>query len=119
MAIAACARTRMMRPVAPERTVDSVVADLAPRARAHWGPFLRAAGSASPPAEIALPGFKRERRLEVWGRRIDGSWARIDALPILAASGAAGPKLRQGDGQVPEGIYRLVAFNPNSRFHLS
>jgi murein L,D-transpeptidase YafK len=40
-------------------------------------------------------------------------------LPILAASGLPGPKLRQGDGQVPEGIYAVPALNPNSRFHLS
>ncbi len=71
-----------------------------------------------PPAELALLAFKRERRLEIWGRA-DGPWARIDALPILAASGGAGPKRHEGDGQVPEGLYRVVAFNPNSRFHLS
>jgi len=100
------------------RTVESVVAELGPRVRAHWSPYVRAAGLEYPPAELALIGFKRERRLEVWGRA-DGPWRRIDALPILAASGIEGPKLRQGDLQVPEGFYRVVAFNPNSRFHLS
>ena len=38
---------------------------------------------------------------------------------IEAASGTAGPKLREGDYQVPEGMYAIEAFNPNSRFHLS
>jgi len=38
---------------------------------------------------------------------------------ITAASGTAGPKLREGDRQVPEGIYRIVGLNPNSRYHLS
>lgn len=102
----------------PERTVASVVAELGPRVRAHWEPFLRAAGLSYPPPDLALLAFKGERRLEVWGRDA-GPWTRIDALPILAASGDPGPKLREGDRQVPEGIYRLVAFNPNSRFHLS
>jgi len=37
--------------------------------------------------------------------------------PVLAASGTAGPKLREGDRQVPEGVYRIVELNPNSRFH--
>jgi murein L,D-transpeptidase YafK len=35
------------------------------------------------------------------------------------ASGKAGPKLREGDGQVPEGIYRIDGLNPNSSYHLS
>ncbi len=105
----------------PTRTVDlvaAVVDALGPRVRARWAPHLRAAGLAYPPAELALLGFKRERRLEVWGRS-DGPWARLDVFPILAASGSAGPKLRQGDLQVPEGMYRVVAFNPESHFHLS
>jgi murein L,D-transpeptidase YafK len=38
---------------------------------------------------------------------------------VLAASGGPGPKLREGDLQVPEGVYRLTAFNPNSSYHLS
>jgi murein L,D-transpeptidase YafK len=38
---------------------------------------------------------------------------------VLAASGVAGPKLREGDRQVPEGVYCLRELNPNSLFHLS
>ena len=38
---------------------------------------------------------------------------------VAAASGGAGPKRREGDLQVPEGVYRIDRFNPNSRFHLS
>ena len=34
-------------------------------------------------------------------------------------SGTLGPKLRQGDGQVPEGIYSIVYLNPDSVAHLS
>ncbi len=107
-------------PAARDPAVDAVVAALGPRVRAHWTPLLAAAGLSYPPAELALLGFKRERRLEVWGRDDPARpWARIDTLPILAASGLGGPKLRRGDLQVPEGLYRLVAFNPRSRFHLS
>ncbi len=116
-----CRRPRFVPPpptVPP--TVESVVAALGPRVRVHWAPYLRAAGLEYPPAELVLLAFKRERRLEIWGRADPAqAWARIDALPVLAASGVAGPKLREGDRQVPEGFYRLVAFNPNSRFHLS
>jgi len=40
-------------------------------------------------------------------------------IPILGASGTEGPKLREGDGQVPEGVYAIESLNPNSRHHLA
>jgi murein L,D-transpeptidase YafK len=40
-------------------------------------------------------------------------------MAIKGASGRSGPKLREGDCQVPEGFYRIESLNPNSRFHLS
>jgi murein L,D-transpeptidase YafK len=39
--------------------------------------------------------------------------------PVLAASGGPGPKLRQGDLQVPEGFYKILWLNPMSSYHLS
>jgi len=39
--------------------------------------------------------------------------------PMTADSGGPGPKLRRGDGQIPEGFYRITSFNPKSRYHLS
>ena len=56
--------------------------------------------------------------LEVWGAAGNG-WKLIRSHAILAASGRLGPKLREGDLQVPEGVYRLTGFNPNSSYHLS
>lgn len=41
------------------------------------------------------------------------------AYPILGISGALGPKMRQGDMQVPEGLYRVESLNPNSDYHLA
>ena len=64
--------------------------------------------------DLTLVAFKEERRLEVW---VDGRLERTFA--ILGASGGAGPKRREGDLQVPEGIYRLTTLNPESRHHLS
>jgi murein L,D-transpeptidase YafK len=40
-------------------------------------------------------------------------------VPILAASGEAGPKIKEGDCQVPEGIYTIDVLNPNSSYYLS
>lgn len=63
--------------------------------------------------------LKSERRLEVYAARGTNSPRFVRAFPILAASGGPGPKLREGDLQVPEGRYRIQLLNPNSRFHVS
>jgi len=54
----------------------------------------------------------------LWARD-DHAYRLVRAYDILAASGTAGPKLRQGDRQVPEGVYHIAGLNPNSKFHLS
>jgi murein L,D-transpeptidase YafK len=71
-----------------------------------------------PPERIQLIALKESRRLELWAFQM-GTWYFVHDYAIFAASGSAGPKLREGDKQVPEGFYRIVALNPNSHFHLS
>jgi murein L,D-transpeptidase YafK len=64
--------------------------------------------------------FKQEQMLEVWLK--DGTTYRLfDTFPICFFSGALGPKLREGDGQAPEGFYevRRGQLNPNSAYHLA
>jgi hypothetical protein len=117
LGLEACVRSPSV-PTPGRRTVEDVVAGIGPSVRPQLTALARYAGLDYPPREIALLGFKRERRLEVWGRD-EGPWSRIDALPILAASGGPGPKQREGDRQVPEGLYRVIGLNPNSRYHLS
>ncbi len=72
-----------------------------------------------PPQRAVLAFFKKERQLELYVAGKQGELRWIDTMPILGASGDAGPKRREGDRQVPEGQYRAVGFNPNSRFHVS
>jgi len=100
------------------RTVADVVARYGPRAEAALKKAFTAAGVTYPPRRIALLVFKKEKRLELWAGA-DGRWAFARSYPVTAASGHAGPKLREGDRQVPEGAYRVVALNPNSSYHLS
>ena len=100
------------------RTVQEVVREYGPTAEARLKPYFDRAGISYPPYRIALLAFKLEKELELWAR-LEGAWTYIRKYPILAASGKAGPKLREGDRQVPEGIYRVVSFNPNSAYHLS
>lgn len=100
------------------RTVPEVLRECGPSAEARLMPYFDRSGIAYPPRQVALLAFKREKELELWARQ-EGAWTHIRTYPILAASGKAGPKLREGDRQVPEGMYRVVSLNPNSAYHLS
>jgi hypothetical protein len=100
------------------RTVADVVTKYGPAARERIRPHFAKAGVAYPPNEIAILVLKNERRVALWARS-QTAWRFIRNYPILAASGHAGPKLREGDRQVPEGVYRIEHLNPNSSYHLS
>ncbi|HEX3043217.1 MAG TPA: L,D-transpeptidase family protein [Bacillota bacterium] len=67
------------------------------------------------PKNVSLLVFKLELVLEVWSLE-NNKWVFVESYPILGASGTLGPKLREGDFQVPEGIYKVIGLNPNSRF---
>lgn len=102
------------------RSVDDVLHSFGPYALEQLRPYFQQAGVAYPPKEITLVGLKQEKKLELWAK--DGNrpgFRFIRDYPIRAASGKHGPKLRQGDRQVPEGVYRIVRLNPNSNYHLS
>lgn len=100
------------------RSVSDVLREYAPKAEGILKPQFKRAGLSYPQKKLALLAFKQERRLELWAKD-KLQWKYVTEYPITAASGSAGPKLKEGDRQVPEGIYRLVGLNPNSRFHLS
>ncbi len=64
--------------------------------------------------------FKEESLLEIWIRSGE-AYQHVKNYRICAYSGVIGPKLREGDGQSPEGFYRVnkQKLNPKSTFHLS
>ena len=95
-----------------------MLAEVGPRHRPALERKARELGLAYPPPALTLVGFKQERALEVWARGPAG-WIPYRRYPVLAASGGPGPKLREGDRQVPEGVYRLTHLNPASSYHLS
>lgn len=90
-----------------------------PAARERLGPSFAAANVPYPPAGLVLVGIKDRKVLELWARASAGQFQCVRSYPILAASGHAGPKLREGDCQVPEGFYRIESLNPNSHYHLA
>ena len=71
---------------------------------------------------VFIRAFKEERQLEVWiRRRADGIYQLFRTWPIAAQSGRSGPKLAEGDGQVPEGFYAVsrAGMKPDSSYHLA
>lgn len=100
------------------RTVADVLEQYGPPARLRLAPLFAKAGVAFPPERLAFLAFKDTRQLQVYAGH-SGQWIHIRDYAIAGASGGPGPKLREGDLQVPEGIYRLESMNPNSAFHLS
>ena len=88
-------------------------------ARTRLAPHFEKKKVAYPPRELIFVGLKEEKKLEIFAKSGTNDFKLIRTYPILAASGVAGPKLREGDRQVPEGIYNIELLNPNSSYHLS
>jgi len=101
-----------------EKTVGDVIRGKESAVKERLRPYLERAGCAYPLRKITFLAFKQEKILELWAEEA-GEQRFIRSYPILAASGHAGPKLREGDRQVPEGIYRIIALNPNGDFYLT
>ena len=70
------------------------------------------------PKKLTLIGMKNEQLLEVWGE-LNHQWVLLQTYPFTAFSGKLGPKFKEGDRQIPEGIYKISYLNPNSKYHLS
>jgi hypothetical protein len=102
-----------------KKTVDDRMAEFGSVVKRRLAPELVRIGLAWPPQALILVGLKQERRLEVWASGDGRKFRLLKRYPILGASGGPGPKLRQGDLQVPEGLYAVESLNPNSRYHLA
>lgn len=102
-----------------KQTVAEVIAQYSDQTKDNLAPLFAAQGIVYPPKNLALLAFKDTALLEVWAANADEEFKKITEYPVLAASGKLGPKLREGDKQVPEGIYNIAGFNPNSAYHLS
>lgn len=95
------------------------LAEISPGASRRLEARFSAAKVAWPPSEVAYVTIKDEKVVELHARADGGAWKLVHRYPVLAASGKAGPKLEQGDKQVPEGVYSISYLNPASRYHVS
>ena len=101
-----------------KRTVSDVVNIYGEQARSRIKPYFERANISYPPKDVTFLAMKDTDLLEVWASN-GNSWVHVKDYNIQAASGRLGPKLREGDRQVPEGIYKVIGLNPNSSYHLS
>ncbi len=101
------------------KSVEQRLEEFGPGARGRLRAALEQAGLSYPPQRAYFVANKSDARLALYVCGADESWRYIESYPIRAASGDLGPKLREGDRQVPEGLYAIESLNPNSRFHVA
>jgi hypothetical protein len=101
------------------KTVAERLEEYGPTVKDRVLPWFAAVGVSYPPDKLVLVGIKDEKRLEVWVAANGQKYQALHSYPIKAASGISGPKLREWDRQVPEGVYKVESLNPNSDYHLS
>lgn len=118
--ILSCAFTYGMAPKLNwDNAIDNAVKRYGLQTEPQLVKFFSKAGVTYPPREIALLAFKHERYIQLWAKNENHSWRYIHTYPLTAFSGRLGPKLKEHDRQIPEGIYRLTTLNPFSSMHLS
>jgi hypothetical protein len=100
-------------------TTGDRIAAFGDSARARLRSAFDAAGVEYPPRTVTLVGLKAARTLSIYAVPSSGDMKPIVTYPVLGQSGGLGPKLREGDLQVPEGSYRVEGLNPNSNFYVS
>ena len=69
---------------------------------------------------LFIRAFKKERTVEIWVKEMtQEKYELLKVYNFCATSGNLGPKRKEGDLQIPEGIYSINHFNPQSNFYLS
>jgi murein L,D-transpeptidase YafK len=103
----------------PKATVEDRLRRYENGARERLAPALQAEGLSYPLKAFTLLAIKDASLLQLFAHDGEGRAVHIKDYPVLAESGTLGPKLREGDGQIPEGVYKVNFLNANSLYHLS
>jgi hypothetical protein len=111
--------TAIMQMIMGKKTISDRVTEFSDAVRTRLAPDFNAIGVSYPPAKIILVGLKQEKFLEVWVSADGTNFRLLKIYPVLGQSGRLGPKLKEGDKQVPEGLYKIESLNPNSLYHLA
>lgn len=101
-----------------KQTIHSINSKLSPEVYNKLQSKLTNVGLEQFPEKISILAFKEEEILEVWVHT-NNSFKLFKSYPFTQNSGVLGPKLKEGDKQIPEGIYNIEYLNPNSNYYLS
>lgn len=102
-----------------KETVQSIVSKLESDVHARLKARFESAGYDSEyPRTIVMAAFKEEQTLQVYAVD-EARTVLLKEYPFTASSGKLGPKLTEGDKQIPEGVYHVEYLNPNSSYYLS
>lgn len=111
---------RVLNKIKKSKTVASVVEEYEKPVLGRLKKNFADSGIDYEKSHIAILAFKSERRLEVYAKNKNSeAWKKFKTYEFTGFSGKIGPKLREGDRQIPEGIYKVESLNPNSSYHLS
>jgi len=108
----------VVKKIKGKATLASIKEDLEPTVKKRLYPYLAKQGFDAYPEKLSILAFKEAQKLEVYGWK-DNQPQLIKSYDFTAFSGQLGPKLKEGDRQIPEGIYKMEYLNPNSSYHLS
>lgn len=100
-------------------TIEDRIKNYGPTIKTRVLPYFDKAEINYPPEKLLYVVLKKERRLKVFAPNNDGDWKFVVQYPLAVLSGKSGPKLKEGDKQIPEGIYKASHLNPMSKFWLS
>ncbi|MBP9092028.1 L,D-transpeptidase family protein [bacterium] len=120
VAKSASAPTPTSAPQAPPifQSTDRVLAYYGPAVRAKLKALFAAQNIAYPPRAMTWIALKEEKQLMLFAKNKTGAYKQVLSYPIIGTSGVAGPKLKEGDKQVPEGFYKIAGFRPNLVAHI-
>lgn len=101
-----------------EQLLPNTLKKLQPKVEPKLRLLFANAGVEYPPEKISLIIYKLEKTVELWVLK-ENHWKKITEYSMTGFSGMLGPKLQEGDCQIPEGVYMMENLNPESKFYLS
>jgi murein L,D-transpeptidase YafK len=101
-----------------KKTIEDVIKEIEPGVKKNLEIEFSEKNLIYPPEKITFIAYKKNKIVELWVREKEKN-IYFKSYIIHKSSGVEGPKLLEGDKQIPEGIYKIVSLNPNSKFYLS
>jgi len=101
------------------KSSDEIITLYGDSVRKKLRPIFRSLSVAYPPKQMTWVALKQEKVILLFARDEAGKQKLVLSYYIIGQSGQAGPKLKEGDMQVPEGFYNLCGFRPNVIAHMA